>query len=111
MLLSSSMPFEEFMQSVYNVLVPHIYIPEPSVMHSILKDLEASGHVEYIPQLWSDMKIFDHITRSNLLQFLLDIMVDNKPQSAELAEQFANIASDLYTFITTQQEDRTNFVR
>lgn len=81
-------------------------------MMSILKDLEASGRIEYIPQLWSDIKIFDHTSRENLLLCLLDIMVDSKADTtAELTEKFSEIAWDIYTFVTTQPEERTKVVR
>lgn len=110
-LLSSTTPFVEFMNNIYNVIVPHIYIPEPSVMLVILKNMEASGHVEYIPQFWSDIKIFDHTTRENILNYLLDVMVENKTDSKDLVEKFAVIAYDIFTIVQSQPEDRTKQVR
>lgn len=80
-------------------------------MLTILKDMEASGHVEYTPQFWSDIKIFDHTSRENLLHYLLDIMVENKPDSIDLIEKFAFIAYDMFTIIRTQPEDRIKVIR
>lgn len=96
------------MRNTYNTLVPHIYIPEPSVMMAILKDLEASGRTEYLPQLWSDIKIFDQSNRQNILHCLLDIMVDNRPDSQELDGKFSDIAWDIYTKTIEQPEDRVS---
>lgn len=80
-------------------------------MLAILKNMEASGHIEYIPQLWSDIKIFDHAHRENILQYLVDVMVENKPNSAELTERFAVIAWDIFMLVKTQPEERTKLVR
>lgn len=99
------------MQNTYNVLVPHIYVPEPSVMLQILRDMEASGLVEYIPQLWSDIKVFDHTSRENLLHYLLDVMVESRTESDDLREKFAVIAYDIFTIIKTQPEERTKQIR
>lgn len=110
-LLSATTPFDEFMKNTYNVLVPHIYVPEPSVMMAILKDMEASGLVEYIPQLWSDIKVFDQAFRENILHYLMDVMVESQPDSVDLIEKFAVIAYDVFTIIKTQPEERTKQIR
>lgn len=38
-LLLSGVPFDEFMEQTYNYLVPHIYVPEPSVMKEVIKQV------------------------------------------------------------------------
>lgn len=80
-------------------------------MMQILRDMEASGLVEYIPQLWSDIKVFDHTSRENLLHYLLDVMVESRTESEDLREKFAVIAYDVFTIIKTQPEDRTKQIR
>lgn len=106
-LLCSSMPFDEFMTDIYNAFVPHIYIPEPSVMGVMLKNVDISGAIHYIPKLWSDMTVFDHNDREDLLVELLRIMVSNKPDDNELVERFAVISWDLYNVIANQNPLRS----
>lgn len=111
-LLSSTETLETFMQT-YDRLVPHVYTPEPGIMAEILKQVEVNGALELLPRLWSDMVIFDHVNREPLLQHVLKIMVENRP-NAELPSQqgldaqFLNIAWQIWTKIETQHESRTN---
>lgn len=111
-LLSSTEPIEVFMET-YDRLVPHVYTPEPGIMAEILKQVEINGNLELLPRLWSDMVIFDHINRESLLQHVLNIMVENRP-NAELPSQtgldaqFLNIAWQIWTKIENQNEGRTN---
>ncbi|CAH0552989.1 unnamed protein product [Brassicogethes aeneus] len=106
-LLSESLPLEEFMRDIYEKYVPHIYVPEPGVMGEILKIVDINGAIEFIPKLWSDMTVFDHTNRENLLETVLDIMVNNEIES-ELKENFSNIAWDIFNRIENQNENRTN---
>lgn len=66
-----------------------------------------NGAIEYVPKMWSDMILFDHTDRENLLQAILNIMVSNPPsESSEMTEQFAKIAWDIWTKIDEQPEGR-----
>lgn len=94
------------MRDVYDKYVPHIYVPEPGVMGEILNIIDLSGLVEHVPRLWTDMTIFDHTNRENLLDLVLKIMVNN--ESPEHTSQFGNIAWDIYNKIENQNENRTN---
>ncbi|CAH1176490.1 unnamed protein product [Phaedon cochleariae] len=108
-LLATSIPFEEFMSQVYEVLVPNIYVPEPGVMNEVLKQVDLNGAIEYIPKLWSDMTIFDHTGRENLIQYILNIMVNNEPdKDSTLVERFSYIAWDIHTRVENQHENKTN---
>lgn len=111
-LLSSTEPIETFMET-YNRLVPHVYTPEPGIMTEILKQVEINGALELLPRLWSDMVIFDHTSRESLLQHVLKIMVENRPNSelpsqTGLDAQFLNIAWQIWNKIENQIEGRTN---
>ncbi|KAH8407623.1 hypothetical protein KR222_008248 [Zaprionus bogoriensis] len=102
-LLCQTESVEDFMQT-YDLLVPNIYIPEPGIMEEILRSLEINGAVEHVPRIWSDMVIFDHTHRESLLLYVLRIMVDNRPNPelpahAQLAEQCAQVALDMYNKI------------
>lgn len=111
-LLCATEPLEKFMET-YNKLVPNIYTPEPGIMAEILKHVDINGALELVPQLWSDMVVFDHTNRESLLQQVLKIMVDNRPNT-ELAsqigldERFMNIGWQIWQKIENQNEGRTN---
>lgn len=100
------------MTHVYNKLVPHVYIPEPAVMGEILKGIEASGAIEYLPKIWSDMIVFDQLDRENLVLSILNIMVSNKPEgTSELNTQFGKTAWDIYTKIDSQDPEKKQKLR
>lgn len=99
------------MKDTYDIYVPHIYIPEPSVMGVILKNVDISGAIHYLPKLWSDMTVFDHVDREDLLTEMLQIMVSNKPEDKELVERFAVVGWDLYNIIENQNPLRTQQLR
>lgn len=110
-LLVSTEPLDKFME-FYHYLVPNVYVPEPSVMEDILKSVETSGAIEYVPILWSNMVLFDHNTRENLLDLLTRIMIQNKPdpsipQQEHLTENFGAIAYDILTKIEEKNEVRS----
>ncbi|CAH1987692.1 unnamed protein product [Acanthoscelides obtectus] len=111
-LMMNNMPFEEFMQNIYNMLVPNIYVPEPGVMAEVLKQVDLNGSVEYVAQLWSDMIIFDHINRENLIESILNILDSNKPEAeSNLIEVFSCIAWDLFKRLEDEGDNRFNKLR
>ncbi|XP_030751903.1 protein PTCD3 homolog, mitochondrial [Sitophilus oryzae] len=108
-LLLKNIPLEEFMQEVYYKLVPNIYVPEPSIMEEVLNQVEINGAVEYIPKLWSDMIIFEHSNRENLVNRVLNLMVNaHTADETDLAEKFGTIAWDIYTSINDNEERKYN---
>jgi pentatricopeptide repeat domain-containing protein 3 len=111
-LMVATEPLETFMET-YHTLVPNIYIPEPSVIEEIVKQVEVSGAIEHIPILYSHMLLFDMINRENLLNLLTRIMLENKPMASlpyheGLVERFSAIGYDMYTKIEEKNENRTN---
>lgn len=98
------------MENYYNVYVPNIYVPEPSVMGEILSVLELNTAVQYLPKLWSDMIIFDHTDRENLLNAVLDIMMNHQgldnENETKFKEQFAKIAWNIWEKIENQDPNR-----
>ncbi|CAO1403561.1 unnamed protein product [Diamesa tonsa] len=110
-LLVSTEPLDVFMET-YNSLVPNVYIPEPGVMEDILKAVEVTGAIENLPLLWSHMILFDHINRENLLQLIMQIMIQNKPDETmptqqNLKEQFGAVAWDIWVKIEDKNEMRS----
>lgn len=111
-LLVQTEPFETFMNDYYHYLVPHVYIPEPSVVEDILKALESNNAIEHVPQIWSHMICFDQITRENLINILVRIMLDTKPSgNAEKLQNtndtFGKIAWDIWTKIEERNQNRS----
>lgn len=94
-LLCRSEPLEVFMET-YHKYVPNIYIPEPSIMENILKQVDAEGAIDQIPLLWSHMVIFDQSNKEPLVNLILRIMTDNKTDSEELREKFSVIANEMW---------------
>ncbi|XP_028132318.2 protein PTCD3 homolog, mitochondrial [Diabrotica virgifera virgifera] len=108
-LLATSIPLEEFMTTTYEILVPNIYVPEPGVMAEVLKQVELNGAIEYIPKLWSDMTVFDHVEQEKLIHSITGIMVSNIPEkNSSLHENFANIAWDIHTRVENQNTNKVN---
>lgn len=111
-LLVQAEPFDKFMADYYHILVPHVYIPEPSVMEEILKAVEVTGSIENIPLLWSHMICFEQISRDNLLALIVRIMLQNKPDltiktQENLKETFSHIAWDIWSKIEEKNELRS----
>lgn len=109
-LLSQTEPLEEFMVT-YDRLVPNIYIPEPGIMEEILKSVEVNGAIDLIPRLWSDIVAFDLGNRENIVNRVLKIITENKPNPenpshAGLNEQFGRIAADIFNKVTDTAESR-----
>lgn len=97
------------MENVYNVLVPNIYVPEPTVMTELLTQVDLNIALEYIPKLWSDIIIFDHSGRINIIEQVVDIMAQNEPdKGSPLHERFAYIAMDIHERVENQHEKKTN---
>lgn len=85
---------------------------EPGVMEDILKSIEVNGAINYIPQIFSHMIIFDMVNREGLLTHILRIMITNRPDPTNLSEQdlndhFGRIAYEIFTKIEEQNETRT----
>jgi len=74
-----------------------------------LKSLQINEGFEYIPQLWSDMIIFDQTYRETLVSLLLSIMSSYTSSSEfrPLTDTFADIAWKVWNIIETQDPERT----
>jgi pentatricopeptide repeat domain-containing protein 3 len=111
-LLVQTEPLESFMNDYYHYLVPHVYIPEPSVTEDILKAIEANEAIEHLPLMWSHMICFDQVVRENLISLLMKIMVNTKPSGNAEAlqktnDEFGKIAWDIWTKIEEKNQQRS----
>lgn len=109
-LLSQTEPLEEFLIT-YDRLVPKIYIPEPGIMEEILKSVEVNGAIDLIPRIWSDIVAFDLMNRENIINRILKITTENKPNPENpihngLNEHFARIGLDIFTKVTETADTR-----
>ncbi|XP_045114775.1 protein PTCD3 homolog, mitochondrial-like [Portunus trituberculatus] len=107
----SSLPIDEFMQ-VYDKLVPHIYTPEPGIMQEVLQAIQTSGALHYLPQLWSDMVLFDHCSRDKLVGLMLTTLTHHQPSPDDLmlTERLVTIAKDIWCRVQAQDPTRRNKV-
>ncbi|XP_069955018.1 small ribosomal subunit protein mS39 [Cherax quadricarinatus] len=110
-LACSTLIIEDFME-IYNDLVPHIYTPEPGVMEEVMKAISTHEAFEYLPQLWSDMIVFEHTSRDRLLSLVLSVLTKYQPseENKQLTKQLATIAWDVWTRVQEQDETRHNKV-
>lgn len=109
-LLLQTEPLETFMNDYYFPLVPHVYIPEPSVFEELLRSIEENAAIEHIPLIWSHMICFEHVTRENLLSSIVQIMINSKPAEDKLKatnDEFARIAFDIWIKIEEKNEHRS----
>lgn len=113
-LILATEEFETFYK-IYSKLVPHVTIPEPSVMKAMLEAVQlypAETVVQYIPKLWSHMVMFNHLDTKYLLESILHLMsVHCKPVSdSSLNAQFAKIALIIWDHIQTQNAKRIQHI-
>ncbi|KAL0116506.1 hypothetical protein PUN28_009876 [Cardiocondyla obscurior] len=101
--------------NLYNKLVPHVTIPEPTTMSAILEALKlhpAETVIQYIPKLWSHIIMFGHLDREELLESILHLMSVHcklEPDSS-LNTQFAEMALTAWEYIQAQNVRRLQHV-
>lgn len=100
-------PLDVFMET-YNRYVPNIYIPEPSIMENILKQIEMEGAIGQLPLIWSHMVIFDQTNREPLITLILRIMTEQGASAEELKTQFNQIAAEMWQRMEDAQENTMN---
>ncbi|XP_064473194.1 small ribosomal subunit protein mS39-like [Ornithodoros turicata] len=108
-LLCSTESIHTFFE-LYDKYVPNIYTPEPSVVCEIIEAIDLNDALEYIPQLWSDIIIFNHYERENVIKGMLSVMAKGK-REAQLQEQFATIVSDIRERCVKEEDSGRRFLR
>ncbi|XP_043266912.1 protein PTCD3 homolog, mitochondrial [Venturia canescens] len=112
MLSLTHLPFEKFME-LYDLMVPQIYIPEPSVIKEILEAIERSDPkmaLEILPRIWSHMIRFEHLDREQLVSKGLNMMRTTcaAPADSTVKTQYADAAWSYWSYIQEQSEYRTH---
>ncbi|XP_022904837.2 small ribosomal subunit protein mS39 [Onthophagus taurus] len=105
-LMCETEPIENFMQDIYFKFVPNIYVPEPGVMEEVLNMILLNSATNYLPKLWSDIKIFDMNERENLLKLVTEIMIKNETE--ELKANFSDIAWEMFSVPEERKETHTS---
>ncbi|XP_014253930.1 protein PTCD3 homolog, mitochondrial [Cimex lectularius] len=100
-IICGSESFEDFLE-LYDRLVPNVYIPEPKVMSDILMAVETQMAWEHLRRLWSDMVLFEHSDRIELVEKVLAIAVDCSIDT--LYEDMAQIGWSVWQKIEAQFE-------
>ncbi|CAH0391657.1 unnamed protein product [Bemisia tabaci] len=96
---------EEIM-NLYETVVPRIYTPEQSVMIKIIRAVDMNGATEYLPQLWSDAKLFEFNRSEDVLTEFTGVIYKNHTNVAPLNEQLGNIAAGLWHEIEIENPGR-----
>lgn len=97
-----SLPFDEFMK-LYDMMVPQIYIPEPSVMKQLLDAIEMTEPAvarEVLPRVWSHMIMFEHLEREQLVTKALNMMktICQAPADSPVNAQNADAAWSYWNY-------------
>lgn len=79
---------------MYNKYIPNIYTPEPSVVCEIIEAIDLNDAIHYVPQLWTDIVLFNHHERTNVVKAMLAVMAKAK-RPADIQTQLAIIATDI----------------
>lgn len=79
---------------MYNKYIPNIYTPEPSVVCEIIEAIDLNDAIHYIPQLWTDIVLFNHHERTNVVKAMLQVMAKAK-RPADMQSRLAIIATDI----------------
>lgn len=96
----------EFLMKYYNDLVPHIYIPEPTITELIVKTINVAAAVELYPKIWSDILMFDQADREPIIIELINGMAQNLFPSFEpsIKEKLGILSGTIYDAIEERKE-------
>ncbi|CAF4854866.1 unnamed protein product [Pieris macdunnoughi] len=101
-------PFETTAQ-LLDMLIPNIYVPEPSVMEEIIKTLEVAGAGDRLAEVWSQLVVFGLAKRIKIVEQLLNALCQcYSYQEDEIKEKIRNAAADMLKFGQLIQEQNEN---
>lgn len=104
MLQIRNQKIDVFVKDYYDLLVPHVYTPEPSVMDEILNTISANDPDicrELLPRFWTHIVQFDQLERKNLITKALNLMKTHcKPaKNSSLNETFGEAAWTVWNYV------------
>ncbi|XP_063976240.1 small ribosomal subunit protein mS39 [Diachasmimorpha longicaudata] len=102
---------DEFMKSYYDLLVPHVYTPEPNIMNEILQAVGANDpemSTPVLPRLWTHMVQFNYLERKDLVSNALQLMTTHctPPKNSPIHKMYADAAWTVWDFVMTQKSKR-----
>ncbi|XP_034934200.1 protein PTCD3 homolog, mitochondrial [Chelonus insularis] len=102
---------DEFVKNYYDLIVPHIYTAEPSVMDAILNAVEAND-VEVsktlLPKFWTHIVQFDHLEKRSLIAKALNLMRTHcKPdKNSPINKIYADAGWTVWDYVMNRQIQR-----
>ncbi|XP_020293328.1 protein PTCD3 homolog, mitochondrial [Pseudomyrmex gracilis] len=113
-LILATEDFETFFK-LYSKLVPHVTVPEPYVIKTILEALQlhpGQTATQYVPKLWSHILMFDYLDKEGLLENLVYLMkVHCKPEpNSPLNAQFAEYAVIIWDHVQDQTSGKLEHI-
>ncbi|KAK0076656.1 hypothetical protein PV325_005049 [Microctonus aethiopoides] len=111
MLQVKNQTIDEFVKSYYDVMVPHIYTPEPGVMDAILDGVAANDpeiSTTLLPRFWTHIVLFGFLERKNLIGKSLHLMRTHcKPVvDSPINKMFGDAAWTVWDFVMAEREKR-----
>ncbi|XP_041972653.1 protein PTCD3 homolog, mitochondrial-like [Aricia agestis] len=101
-------PFDKAMQ-LLDILIPNVYVPEPSVMEEIIKTLELNGCGERLVGAWSQLVVFGLAPRTRLVERLLTAVTTvYAGQDDETKTKIRAMAADIVKFDQIKEEKDQN---
>lgn len=71
-----------------------------------------NGANQYLPRLWSDMTLFDHINRENVVTLMIETLYRNPAvDDVELANKMADTAESIFEKINELNSDTASIKR
>ncbi|KYO45609.1 pentatricopeptide repeat domain-containing protein 3, mitochondrial [Alligator mississippiensis] len=82
----------------YKEMVPSLLYPNYKIMHDLLQAVDAANSLEMLPQVWEDLKQFNHVCRPEILKQVLTLMTrEQHPQETQMI--FANCAAEIKSML------------
>ncbi|XP_006028712.2 pentatricopeptide repeat domain-containing protein 3, mitochondrial [Alligator sinensis] len=87
----------------YKEMVPSLLYPNYKMMHDLLQAVDAANSLEMFPQVWEDIKQFDHLGRPEILNQVLALMTrELHPQETQM--MFANCAAEIKSMLEASEK-------
>ncbi|KAI4477965.1 hypothetical protein M0804_012445 [Polistes exclamans] len=107
------LPIEKFFEFYYQ-LSKHIYVPENSIVESILETLKLQSNeiiIENLPKLWSQIYMYHMVSNNKIVKIALKLTCQcNVEQDSPLHETFASFAWDFWQLNRKLKSDIRKFI-
>ncbi|XP_015127821.1 protein PTCD3 homolog, mitochondrial [Diachasma alloeum] len=102
---------DEFMKSYYDLIVPHVYTPEPNIMNAILQAVSANDPeigMPLLPRLWTHLVQFNYLERKDLVSKALHLMTTHciPPKNSPVHQMYADAAWTVWNFVMAQRNKK-----